>query len=167
VDSPARAAGRRTPACVALGSNLGDREAHLTAAIAALRALAETEVEAVSRIHETEPVGPPPQGPYLNAVVRIRTGLDAPALLERLRAIEGERGRVRSGGRNRARTLDLDLLLFGDAIIDRPGLVVPHPRLHQRRFVLDPLAEVAGAWRHPVLGASIAELAAQLSSNSQ
>lgn len=149
----------RTPACIALGSNLGDRDAHLCAAILALRHTVDTEVVAVSKIYETDPVGPPPQGPYLNAVVCISTGLTPEALLDRLQQIESERGRRRSAERNNPRTLDLDLLLFGDARIDLPGLIVPHPRLHERAFVLEPLRDVAANWRHPVLGEAIEVLA--------
>lgn len=126
----------------------------------------DTTVDAVSKVHETEPVGPPPQGPYLNAVVRVTTGLEPTALLARLQQIERDRGRVRGRERNRPRTLDLDLLLYGEATIDLPGLVVPHPRLHERRFVLDPLCEVAGDWRHPVLAVSIAELTRKIHEKS-
>jgi len=146
-------------ACIALGSNVGDRDAHIAAAISALRRTADTEVLAVSRIYETDPIGPPPQGPYFNAAVRVSTGLSPVELLARLQEIERERGRRRSAGRNTPRTLDLDLLLFGDECIDRPGLVVPHPRMHERAFVLEPLRDVAPEWRHPVFGTSIEDLA--------
>jgi 2-amino-4-hydroxy-6-hydroxymethyldihydropteridine diphosphokinase len=129
-------------AYVALGSNLGDREAHLARAVAALRATPGIEVEALSSIRETAPVGGPPQGAYLNAVVELRTELAARALLERLLEIEAEAGRVRGPQRNAPRALDLDLLLYGDEEIDEPDLVVPHPRMQQREFVLEPLAEL-------------------------
>jgi 2-amino-4-hydroxy-6-hydroxymethyldihydropteridine diphosphokinase len=129
-------------AYVALGSNLGDREAHLAHAVTALRATPGVEVEALSSVRETAPVGGPPQGAYLNAVVELRTQLTARALLERLLEIEAEAGRVRGPQRNAPRTLDLDLLLYGDEQIDEPGLVVPHPRMQQRGFVLEPLAEL-------------------------
>jgi 2-amino-4-hydroxy-6-hydroxymethyldihydropteridine diphosphokinase len=92
-------------------------------------------------------------------VVHISTGLSPEALLQHLHRIESERGRRRGSEPNRPRTLDLDLLLFGDERIDLPGLVVPHPRLHERAFVLEPLREVAASWRHPVLGETIAVLA--------
>ena len=101
-------------ACIALGSNLGDREAHLAAAIAALRREPGIEVVAVSPFYETDPVGPPPQGPYLNAAVRVKTGLAARELLDRLLQIEAAEGRRRSRERYTPRTLDLDLLLYGD-----------------------------------------------------
>jgi 2-amino-4-hydroxy-6-hydroxymethyldihydropteridine diphosphokinase len=110
-------------------------------------------------VYETDPVGPPPQGPYLNAAARLRTGLSPRALLERLHQIEAAAGRRRGAQRNTARTLDLDLLLYGERIVDEGGLVLPHPRLHQRSFVLQPLADVAGGFVHPVLHLSIEKLA--------
>ncbi len=145
-------------AFIALGSNLGDRARQLEFALASLRAAPGVRVEAVSSWYETDPVGPAPQGRYLNGAVHLRTTLSAHALLERLLAIEREAGRERSGERDAARTLDLDLLLHGDACCDDPELSLPHPRLHERAFVLTPLAEIAAAIRHPVLGVTIAVL---------
>jgi 2-amino-4-hydroxy-6-hydroxymethyldihydropteridine diphosphokinase len=129
-------------AYVALGSNLGDRAAHLAFAVAALRETPGIQVDRVSSIRETEPVGGPPQGPYLNGVVALRTRLAPRALLERLLAIEAATGRERGPEQNAPRTLDLDLLLYGDEQIDEPDLVVPHPRMRQRPFVMEPLAEL-------------------------
>ena len=149
-------------AFVSLGSNLGDREAHLRRALQALRATRGIERLDVSRIYETDPVGPPPQGPYLNAVAEIETELEPRALLERLLQIEAEEGRIRRGARGEARTLDLDLLLFADRCIDEDALVVPHPRLHERGFVLEPLCELAPQWVHPRSGKTVAELAARV-----
>lgn len=145
-------------AYIALGSNLGDRRAHLTGALAALVALPGGEVVAVSPLFETAPVGPPPQGAYLNAAARLETRLDPQELLGRLHEIERAAGRVR-GERDAARTLDLDLLLFGDRKLDVPGLCVPHPRMHQRSFVLEPLRRIAAGVVHPVLGEAIETLA--------
>ena len=129
-----------TRAAVAIGSNLGDRAANLRAGIEGLRGLGE--VKATSSVYETAPVGGPAQGAYLNAVVVVETDLDAAALLEGCLDIERSLGRERTE-RWGPRTIDLDLILFGDAEIDLPGLAVPHPRMGQRRFVLEPLIE---AW---------------------
>ncbi len=125
-------------AYVGLGSNLGDREAALRSA---LEQLGEGVV-AVSSFRETDPVGYLEQPPFLNAAAALETELDPRALLERLLAIERELGRTRDGPRFGPRTIDLDLLLYEDRVIDEPGLVVPHPRMGERRFVLEPLAEL-------------------------
>jgi len=129
-------------AYVALGSNLGDREALLDFAVEALAATPQVEVTGASRVYETEPVGPGPQGPYLNAIIGIDTTLPAAELLDALLEIEAERGRVRAE-RWGPRTLDLDLLWFRGERIDTPGLRVPHPEIRNRPFVLAPLADVA------------------------
>ena len=143
---------------VALGTNLGDREKNLARGV---RGLTERglRITAKSSVYETEPVGGPAQGAYLNAVVRAETALDAEGVLASCLGVEREAGRVR-GARNAARTLDLDLLLYGDLVARRPGLTVPHPRMHERRFVLVPLQEIAPAARHPVLGLTVAEMTA-------
>jgi len=132
-----------TRAYVALGANLGDRERTLQAAVAALGEEDGIEVVAVSTLRETEPVGVGEQPRYLNGAVALETTLTARELLERLLAVEQRFGRVRIAGEHGPRTLDLDLLLYGDDVIDDPELTVPHPRLHERRFVLEPLAELA------------------------
>jgi 2-amino-4-hydroxy-6-hydroxymethyldihydropteridine diphosphokinase len=150
-------------ACIALGSNLGDRRSHINFALDALRHLPHTRVIAVSDIIETDPVGPPGQGPYLNAAATLETRLSARELLSAQLEIERRRGRDRSSGlRWGPRTLDLDLLLFGDGIISEPGLAVPHPRLHERLFVLIPLEQVAGDTLVPISGRTVSELLKEL-----
>jgi 2-amino-4-hydroxy-6-hydroxymethyldihydropteridine diphosphokinase len=132
-----------TRAYVALGSNLGDREATLLGAVDALAAEPGIDVVAVSRFFDTEPVGNLDQPRFLNGAAALETTLTARELLELLLAIERRFGRSREGVPAQGpRTLDLDLLLYGDAEIDEPGLSVPHPRLHERRFVLEPLADL-------------------------
>jgi 2-amino-4-hydroxy-6-hydroxymethyldihydropteridine diphosphokinase len=128
---------------VGLGANLGDRSAAVAAALELLRAVDGVDVIAVSTLRETEPVGYEDQPCFLNAAAQLRTTLAPRELLERLLAIERRLGRVRGQGpRFGPRTIDLDLLLYGDEQIDEPGLQIPHPRLHERRFVLEPLAEL-------------------------
>jgi len=144
---------------VAMGSNLGDRDAHLAAGLAALRASEGIEVVAVSPLYETDPIGPPPQGPYLNGAIRLSTSLAPDALLERLLEIEAGEGRTRGVDRNAPRTLDLDLLLYGDRKWVGPDLEIPHPRLAERPFVLEPLCDLAAEFIHPVLGETIEALA--------
>ena len=122
---------------VALGSNLGDRQAHLTAALVGL-----PDVVAVSPVYESEPVGGPSQGPFLNAVVELDTDRPPRELLRLAHELEEKAGRTRVE-RFGPRTLDVDLLLTGDLAIDEPDLVVPHPRMWQRRFVVAPLADLA------------------------
>ena len=152
-------------AYIALGSNLGDRERHLDAGLAALRALPGVRDVVVSRIYETDPVGPGEQRPYLNAVARVRTRLAPRVLLDRLFEIERSEGRERSGERNAPRTLDLDLILYGDLVLDETGLIVPHPRFRERRFVLEPLAEIAPAFVDPVTRRTVADLLSDLGSS--
>ena len=144
-----------TPVLFALGTNLGDREANLRRAVAWLRR--ETAVDAVSAVYETAPMYDTDQPAFLNACVAARTGLTPEALLARLKAAEAEIGRVPSR-RNGPRLIDIDILLYGDRVIDRPELVVPHPRMAERGFVLAPAADIAAGWRHPADGRSVAEL---------
>jgi 2-amino-4-hydroxy-6-hydroxymethyldihydropteridine diphosphokinase len=136
---------------VGIGSNLGDRHSHITYARTRLQALLSDLL--VSAIRETDPVGVPAdsQPPYLNAVAVGTSDASPRELLDGLLAIERERGRERPY-LNAPRTLDLDLLLVGDVVIGEPDLVLPHPRLRERLFVLEPLAEVAPRWRHPLTG---------------
>jgi 2-amino-4-hydroxy-6-hydroxymethyldihydropteridine diphosphokinase len=143
-------------AAIALGSNLGERQATLSAAAAALRGIL-TDLR-VSSAHETAYVGAgAPQPSYLNAAAVGDTALGARALLEALLEIERQFGRERPFP-DAPRTLDLDLILYGMEIVDEPGLVVPHPRFRQRRFVLEPLAEIAADWIDPVTGRTVEEL---------
>jgi 2-amino-4-hydroxy-6-hydroxymethyldihydropteridine diphosphokinase len=145
---------------IALGSNLGDRRAHLAAAVEALTADLDDLI--VSTAIETDPVDvPDPQPPYLNAAIVGSTTLAPEALLERLLAIERANGRTRPSPRA-PRTLDLDLILYGDVVLDTPTLTIPHPHFRQRGFVLDPLAEVAADMRDPVTGSTIGELRLEL-----
>ncbi len=157
----------RTRAFVAIGSNLGCREANLHAAINRLRQLGD--VTAVSELHATEAV--PESGvlatdpDFLNAAATIDTRLDAHTLLDGLLQIEAGLGRDRTTTPVGPRTVDLDLLLFGDLVIEAPGLIVPHPRMHRRRFVLEPLCQIApNAW-HPGLRKTVAELLGELAAD--
>lgn len=127
---------------IALGANLGNPVATVNAAIFALRSLPDTEFIAASSLYRTAPVGLKHQPDFINAVVELAAVSSAPALLESLFALEERFGRRRSV-RNAPRTLDLDLLLYGDLVSADPRLTLPHPRLHQRAFVLAPLAEIA------------------------
>jgi 2-amino-4-hydroxy-6-hydroxymethyldihydropteridine diphosphokinase len=147
-----------TTAYIALGSNLGDRHAHLDRALASLQERPGIDVKRVSSYRETAPVGGPPgQGPYLNAVAELETSLGPAELMQVLLDVEQLFGRVR-GERWGPRTIDLDLLLYGQQVFDEPRLTLPHPRLHARRFVLEPLAEIAPQVVHPRLGQSVGEL---------
>ena len=146
----------RAPVAIALGSNLGDRQAHIDFAVGELRRLIQPL--RISTFIETDPVDVPDiQSPFLNGVVVGETTLAPGDLLAALLAIERMRGRQRPH-RHAARTLDLDLILHGDWVVNEPGLAVPHPRFRERRFVLAPLAEVAGEWVDPVTGQTVSAL---------
>jgi 2-amino-4-hydroxy-6-hydroxymethyldihydropteridine diphosphokinase len=129
-------------AFIGLGANLGDREATLRQALDLLAAEPGVELRAVSTFRETDPVGYRNQPRFLNAAAKLETTLSPRELLDRMLAVERALGRERTGPRFGPRTIDLDLLLYGDETIDAPGLQVPHPRLHERRFALEPLAEL-------------------------
>ena len=145
--------GQPVQACIALGSNLGDRQAHIDAGLAGLASMCNCRLLAASRVHETDPVGPPGQQKYLNAAARIETTLPPAVLLERLLEIERSQGRNREQEQRWGpRTLDLDLILYDRAVIEEPGLSLPHPRMLEREFVLAPLAEIASSWRVPGIG---------------
>ena len=140
---------------LSLGSNVGDREANLRSAIERLRAVGK--VEAVSSFYETEPVEFTAQPWFLNCVVKLNTEKMPKQLLGRILAIEQEMGRRRTQKKG-PRIIDIDILLFGSSIIEAEGLTVPHPAMHERRFVLEPLTEIAPDVRHPALKQTIREL---------
>ena len=149
-----------TAVAIALGSNLGDRRANLAFALSALPGFITNLRQ--SSWHDTAPDGVSPDQPrYLNGVVVGETSLTARELLDRLLAIETAAGRTRPSPMA-PRTLDLDLILFGDKNIEEPGLAVPHPRFRERRFVLEPFAEVAPDWIDPVTGRRISQLLSDL-----
>ena len=148
-----------TKAFIGLGANLGDPEAQVRRAFAALTELPGTRLLAASSLYRSAPVAYTVQPDFVNAVAQVETRLGAEALLRELLATEARFGRVRQFP-NAPRTLDLDLLLYGDRVIAEPGLVVPHPRMHERAFVLAPLAEIAPDTMIPGKGRAGALLAA-------
>jgi 2-amino-4-hydroxy-6-hydroxymethyldihydropteridine diphosphokinase len=149
-------------AFVALGSNLGDREAHLRSAVLMLDKLEDVAVKRVSTLLENPAVGGPAGAPdFLNAAAEVETTLSARDLLHRMLNVERSMGRQRRE-KWAPRPIDLDLLLYADWIINEPGLVVPHPLMHERQFVLKPLAEIAPSAIHPILLKTIADLLEEL-----
>ena len=149
----------RAKAFVALGANLGEREAQIDRALHLLAARG-IGIARRSSLYLTEPVGGPPQGWYVNAAAELDSALSPEALLQAGLEVEREMGRVRTV-KDGPRTIDIDLLLQGSLIRDTEGLVLPHPRMHLRRFVLVPLAEIAPAAVHPVKGLTVSELLAR------
>jgi 2-amino-4-hydroxy-6-hydroxymethyldihydropteridine diphosphokinase len=148
-------------AFVGVGSNLGDRKGFIERARATLRQVRDVTFLRASRIYETDPVGGPKQWKYLNVVWEIETQLAPEEFMKCLLAIEKELGRERKEP-NAPRTIDLDLLSWEQQVIDGEGLVVPHPRLQERRFVLEPLADLEPEWRHPVLNKTVRQLLEEL-----
>jgi 2-amino-4-hydroxy-6-hydroxymethyldihydropteridine diphosphokinase len=144
---------------IGLGSNLGNRVQTIRRALDLLRADDDIEVVRVSSLRETDPVGYTDQPRFLNGVAALETQLAPRALLERMLAVERELGRTRDGPRFGPRTIDLDLLLYGDAVVDEPGLEIPHPRMAERPFVLEPLAELDADFEVPGRGSVRALLA--------
>ena len=148
-----------------LGSNLGDRARHLAEGLRALAA-GGVEVEALSPVYETEPVGYPHQPPFLNLVARVRTALEPRDLLRLAKEVErrvGRRPTVLWG----PRVLDVDLLLWGERVVEEPDLVLPHPRMTERAFVLVPLADLAPEVQHPLLGLTARQLRDRLSPSAR
>ena len=154
---------------IGIGSNLGDRAAHLDRACQALATLPRTRLAARSEAYETEPVGPIPQGRYLNAAALIETDLDPYDLLDALHAVERDEGREPDSQRTKwgPRTLDLDILLYDQRVISSDELVVPHPLLHERWFALKPLADLDPKTVHPLLEMTVGELLSYIEQHHQ
>lgn len=149
-------------AFIGMGSNLGDRRAHCGEAQARLGRLPETDMLRVAPLVETQPAEGVAGGPFLNGVAELATGLSPRHLLRELQAIEKALGRPPEHARGTARTIDLDILLYGDRIVREAGLDIPHPRLAQRRFVLEPLVALAPNVRHPVLNLTAEDMLRRL-----
>lgn len=154
-------------AYISVGSNLGDRIENCRRGMKALVSGEEVRITRQSRFYETEPVDFTEQGWFINCVIRIETRLEPLELLDRLQAIQQEAGRTADRVRYGPRVLDLDLLLYDRLILDDPGLSLPHPRMHRRRFVLKPLCDIDPDVVHPVLGKAVRALLAELDEDGQ
>jgi 2-amino-4-hydroxy-6-hydroxymethyldihydropteridine diphosphokinase len=154
-------------AYIGIGSNQGDRLDTCRRAVSRLCTGDSTRLDGQSPFYETEPVGWKDQGWFINAVIRVHTDLEAHALHARLRDIEREFGRKSAGPRFGPRVLDLDLLFFDDWVVQTDPLEIPHPRLHERRFVLQPLCDIAPGLIHPVMGKTVKQLLSDLGEGTQ
>ncbi|ACH37636.1 2-amino-4-hydroxy-6-hydroxymethyldihydropteridine pyrophosphokinase [Citrifermentans bemidjiense Bem] len=154
-------------AYIGLGSNLGDRELKLLMAVAELGKLPGTRVTGVSQFYETEPVGGVPQDNFYNAVARIETTLSPFLLLDELKRVETEVFQRKPSERWGARSMDLDILLYGELVLDSDRLTIPHPRLAERRFALQPLADLAPDLVYPVTGKTVSQLLAALTATEK
>lgn len=149
-------------AYLGLGSNIGDRELNLLRAVAEIGRLPGSRITALSGFYDTEPVGDVPQDDFLNAVIRLETSLSPHELLAELHRIETEVFRRTRDIPKGPRAMDLDILLYDQQVLESENLVIPHPRLHLRRFVLVPLSEMAAGYVHPVIGRSVEDLLREL-----
>jgi 2-amino-4-hydroxy-6-hydroxymethyldihydropteridine diphosphokinase len=158
---------RHYVAYVAVGSNLGNKLENCRRAIAELEAMAEIRITGRSRFYQTEPVDFTAQDWFVNAAVRLETVLSPLELLDRLQNIQRQAGRPLGGQRFGPRVLDLDLLMFDGWVLDDPRLTLPHPRMHQRRFVLQPICDIDPSLVHPILGKNVRKLLSELSEHGQ
>ena len=155
--------GGKVSVLLGLGSNLGGRREFIERAARLIDEIEGVELKSISSLIETEPVGGPPQGRYLNGAAELETALEPRDLLARLQEVEAELGRARKV-LNGPRNIDLDILLFGDLVVDAGDLILPHPRMCERAFVLEPLNEIAPARVHPIKRKSVEELLEELRS---
>jgi 2-amino-4-hydroxy-6-hydroxymethyldihydropteridine diphosphokinase len=149
-----------------LGTNLGDRETYLNKAIEAIRK-SVGKIESYSDIYETDPWGFQSESKFLNMVIHVRTELKPSVLLKRLLIIEGQLGRIRERSHYKSRTIDIDILLYSNLIFNNPDLIIPHPLIQDRKFVLVPLCDLASEMIHPVLGKTFATLLKECSDESR
>jgi len=151
---------------IGIGSNDGDRLENISQAAWQLGSVPGIRVSQMATIYDTEPVGGPPQPEFLNTVVELETTLSPQQLLDTVKGVERKMGRLPSGPRWGPRVIDLDILLYDECVLKEPNLIIPHPRMHERRFVLEPLAQLVPEFRHPLLGHTMAELLARLTDQS-